>query len=208
LIGHWILGALPLVIQDRVETRLLAPVLVFTCTQKPVWHKQAGRLSCCLPCSNTELTSVLIFGITCTARTSAPSILCWRLNPPRNQFGKQVVGFGLNIFVKVNWYLSGGLTGSTLLYNKKFTASIYSFRNSNFAGDKGDKWLLTQVSVPAASQTSDWNLIIQATAGDGVAGDMAIDGFKMTNGLCSGDQKTTGPGKNCSTINFFSSYLY
>lgn len=32
---------------------------------------------------------------------------------------------------------------------------------------------------------------------------MAIDGFKMTNGLCSGDQKTTGPGKNCSTINFF-----
>jgi len=86
---------------------------------------------------------------------------------------------------------------------KVYGKYIYSFCNSNFAGDKGDKWLLTQISVPAASQTSDWNLLIQATAGDGVAGDIAIDGFKMTNGLCSGDQKTTGPGKNCSTINFF-----
>ncbi|XP_067933319.1 MAM and LDL-receptor class A domain-containing protein 1-like [Watersipora subatra] len=56
------------------------------------------------------------------------------------------------------------------------------------SGNKGDKWLLTRMNIP--SPAADWNLKVVATVGSGYHGDMVIDDFSLTDGLCSGTQLT------------------
>lgn len=71
-------------------------------------------------------------------------------------------------------------------------AIVNKYEYGLFAGDKGDKWLVTKISIP--KQSNDWNVIVKATVGNGVSGDMAIDDVSLGTGLCSGSQPTKGVG--------------
>ena len=64
-----------------------------------------------------------------------------------------------------------------------FSAMCFDFD----AGNRGNLWQEARVSIPP--QNRSWNIILQATRGQGVKGDIAIDDFALLGVEC----KSTSP---------------
>ncbi|XP_067654295.1 MAM and LDL-receptor class A domain-containing protein 1-like isoform X2 [Haliotis asinina] len=88
------------------------------------------------------------------------------------------------------WYHMYGISIGTL--------NVYVLRNGarssiwQLSGNQGNSWKVAEVALNTGSSNTPYQIVFEGTVGAGYEGDIAIDDFSVTTGVCSSGGTTLG----------------